>query len=434
MHSVKYVFTDTTETWQQMLWDTMTAEDQTEATQAWQKAEFAPGSASVEETDEAEVLAAEEDVEIGKAMAAFIRKDLKWTHRELHDALLTAGVSVPSVPSLRNYIAALHAQYGDADTGFLPQSFHSHTKKKIQEILRILGRTGTKLGGTLSDSKGVLAQRLAHWLNRVLAAGRAKPGSASEEDLDDEECIHDSSRKQKQTLVDPSGVELTAEQAESALGCTMATELDGGCKASGKRMAGGEAALTTPPKVAKVAVMPSPPEPCIETGSHGARVSKRSAASSGVSSGGVGDSKRVRRDSDHCKWCRLAFGCPNPIAAARDNGGPATLERRTSGAFECKICANIMELRRLTTEQRKQLLELLESQDQQALEDTEGYRQKYIKTANENGGGRVHRHDIGLGQKVVVAGYVVGVQGGVRSTRLQGSSQRNAVWFHLTAH
>ena len=234
MHSVKYVFTDTTETWQQMLWDTMTAEDQTEATQAWQKAEFAPGSASVEETGEAEVLAAEEDVEIGKAMAAFIRKDLKWTHRELHDALLTAGVSVPSVPSLRNYIAALHAQYGDADTVFLPQSFHSHTKKKIQEILRILGRTGTKLGGTLSDSKGVLAQRLAHWLNRVLAAGRAKPGSASEEDMAGDECIEDSTRQRKQTLVEhtqhpgeiPSGVEVTAEQAESALGRTMATELD----------------------------------------------------------------------------------------------------------------------------------------------------------------------------------------------------------------
>ena len=75
------------------------------------------------------MLAAEEDAEIGKAMTAFMRKDLKWTHRELHDALLTAGTSVPSAPSLRNYIAALHAQYGDAGTGFLPQSFHSHTKK-----------------------------------------------------------------------------------------------------------------------------------------------------------------------------------------------------------------------------------------------------------------------------------------------------------------
>ena len=123
------------------------------------------------------------------------------------------------------YISALHAQYGNSDMGFLPQSVHSHTKQKLQEILRILGRTGTKLGGKLADPKGVLAQRLAHWLNRVVAAGRAKPGSASEEDLDDEECIHDSSRKQKQTLVDPSGVELTAGLAERrALGCTMATE------------------------------------------------------------------------------------------------------------------------------------------------------------------------------------------------------------------
>ena len=177
----------------------------------------------------------------------------------------------------------------------------------------------------------------------------------------------------------------------------MATELDGGCKASGKSMAGGEAALTTPPKVAKVAkakaappeaAVPPAPEPYVETGSHGSRVSKRSAASSGVSSGGVGDSKRARRDRDHCKWCRLAFGCPNPIAAARDNGGPATLERRIVGSIECRICAHILNIRKLTTEQRKQLLELLEAQDQQALQETEWYRQKYIKTANENGGGR----------------------------------------------
>ena len=85
------------------------------------------------------------------------------------------------------------------------------------------------------DPKGVLAQRLAHWLNRVLAAGRAKSGSASEPDEDDEDCIHDTARKQKQTLVEhsyqpdevPAGAEVTAEQAESALGRTMATELDG---------------------------------------------------------------------------------------------------------------------------------------------------------------------------------------------------------------
>ena len=133
--------------------------------------------------------------------------------------------------------------------------------------------------------------------------------------------------------------------------------------------------------------MPSPSEPYVETGSHGSRVRKRSAASSGVSSGGAGDSKRARRDRDHCKWCRLAFGCPNPIAAARDKGGPATLEPSKKSGGECKICSNILNLRKLTTEQRKQLLELLEAQDQDALEETDGYRQKYIKMANENGSG-----------------------------------------------
>ena len=97
-----------------------------------------------------------------------------------------------------------------------------------------MGRTGTKLGGKLNDNKAVLAERLAHWLNRVLQAGRAKPGSASEEDMPDDECCQDRSRQRKQTLVEhtqrpgevPSGVEVTAEQAESALGRTIATELN----------------------------------------------------------------------------------------------------------------------------------------------------------------------------------------------------------------
>ena len=103
------------------------------------------------------MLEQEEDAEINKAMVAFMRKHMKWTHRELHDALLTAGVCVPAVPSMRNYVAALHEQCGNADTGFLPQSFHSHTKAKLQDILRILSRTGAKLGGKLSDLKCVLA-------------------------------------------------------------------------------------------------------------------------------------------------------------------------------------------------------------------------------------------------------------------------------------
>ena len=129
------------------------------------------------------------NVAIGNAMAAFIRKDLKWTHRELHNALVTAAVSVPLVPSMRNDVAAFHAQYGDSDSGFLPQCFQSHTTTHILDILRILSRTGTKLGGKLSDTKKVLSERLAHWLNLVLQAGRAKPGSASEDEMLGGECI-----------------------------------------------------------------------------------------------------------------------------------------------------------------------------------------------------------------------------------------------------
>ena len=68
----------------------------------------------------------------------------------------------------------------------------------------------------------------------MLQAGRVKPGSASEEDLPDDECCQDRNQRRKQTLVEhiqrpgeiPSGVEVTAEQAESALGHTIATELN----------------------------------------------------------------------------------------------------------------------------------------------------------------------------------------------------------------
>ena len=105
---------------------------------------------------------------------------------------------MPSVPSIRNYVAALHAQYGNADAGFLPQSFKSHTKDKLQRILRILGRTGLKLGGKMSDKKGVLAERLARWLNRVLAACRevlVEPSSASSDVSSDD--LGERSRTQK---------------------------------------------------------------------------------------------------------------------------------------------------------------------------------------------------------------------------------------------
>ena len=69
----------------------MSEEDQEAAIEAWRKADFTPVSDNVEADDARD--------EIEKAMVAFMRKRFKWSHRELHDALLAAGVAVPDVPS-----------------------------------------------------------------------------------------------------------------------------------------------------------------------------------------------------------------------------------------------------------------------------------------------------------------------------------------------
>ena len=110
----------------------MNEEDQAAANRAWHRAEFPPVSDSMEYQDESAVIEKEENEKLEKAMVSFMHNEMKWTHKELHDALLVAGVSVPAVPSMRNYFAALHAQYGNTDTGFLPQSFQSHKKEKLK--------------------------------------------------------------------------------------------------------------------------------------------------------------------------------------------------------------------------------------------------------------------------------------------------------------
>ena len=115
--------------------------------------------------------------------------------------LKRASRSLPP-QSMWNYIATRHAQYGHADAGFLPQSFKTHTKAKLQSILRILSRTGLKLGGKMSDKKGVLAERLARWLNRVLAAGREVPGEASGGEDDSADDLGERSCPQKTSLAE----------------------------------------------------------------------------------------------------------------------------------------------------------------------------------------------------------------------------------------
>ena len=81
----------------------------------------------------------------------------------------------------------------------------------------------------------MLAQRLAHWLNRAIDAGRAAPGSASDGEKSAGEMNFDERpRTCKAALAGhaaavgeiPDDGPVTAEQAESTLGRTMATELD----------------------------------------------------------------------------------------------------------------------------------------------------------------------------------------------------------------
>jgi hypothetical protein len=174
-------------------------------------------------------------------MKDFMAKTLKWTHKELHDAVVIAGISAPATLSMANYFAALHHQFGDDKLGFLPQNWQSHTKQRIQEVLRCLARTGLKLGGKLSE-KGVLAERLAHWLNTVLEAGRKAPRQKreghirdTEDDASDtEHGVEQKPQNSKQVLVEHTGgatdvppdAVVTPEQAESALGHVQATDHD----------------------------------------------------------------------------------------------------------------------------------------------------------------------------------------------------------------
>ena len=191
---MKIIFEEEPADWTQMLCEDMAVADKDAATEAWRNAEVRPVS------DGAELSEDEENNKIQERIVAFVRKELKWTHRELHDAVVVAGVAVPLIPSIRNYIAVLHAQFGHADTGFLPQSFHTHKKQTLVKILTILGRTGLKLGGTKSDRKGVIAERLASWLNTVLTAGRAVPEAASGDEDDSADDLGERPRPKKNTL------------------------------------------------------------------------------------------------------------------------------------------------------------------------------------------------------------------------------------------
>ena len=106
--------------WQSKQLKDMTVEEQQTAAKEWREAEE-PGSAS--QGDAAIRALSEEDADIQGRMKEYMTKTLKWTHRELHDGVVIAGISAPETPSLSNYFTALHQQFGDNTRGFLPQNF-----------------------------------------------------------------------------------------------------------------------------------------------------------------------------------------------------------------------------------------------------------------------------------------------------------------------
>ena len=232
--SVKYTFHEEPEPWHEKLWADMSRTDQDQALEAWSKSEVRPTPVSEEHIDE-DVRALEETQEkLREASLAFMRTQMKWSHKELHDAVVTATIATPSTPSMYNYLLALHNQFGDPQIARLPQSEQSHKKSILRSVLQVMARNGAKLGGKYKDNKPVQAERLAYWINKVFMAGQSADLEDSDESDEHLEFPGERLRPERSILVEhvstvgevPQDAVVTPEQAESALGRVVATELD----------------------------------------------------------------------------------------------------------------------------------------------------------------------------------------------------------------
>ena len=241
----RFVFEeDQSSRWMDVCFHAMSEEQQNAAKADWREAldkeenldPPAPGSGG-QPTDE--------DVdarEIRDRMRQFMRKDLHWEEKDLHDAVVLAGMAAPHTPSVLEYYKSLRQLYGASANAFLPQNAKTHTKARVIDVLRVLSRGGARLGG-LAGSKTVLAQRLATVLSWVIDAGRCvqRPKAHNDESGDaegqsdcnesEEPCLPP---PRKRYLVPvarsygdmPQDAVVDAAQAESALGHNLATELD----------------------------------------------------------------------------------------------------------------------------------------------------------------------------------------------------------------
>jgi hypothetical protein len=214
--------------WSEFLFEEMSAEQQKEAQEAWRESrdaiepEEAPGSASAHP-------GTADNEQVAK-MSRYMQRDLRWSHRDLHDAVRHLGFAAPRAPSMINYFRLLYAAMGDGGAAFAPQNARTHTKDRLSKCLRSLARGGAKLGGT-SGSKSVIAQRLATVLGWVRDAGCELPDQDSEAEGDEPfQCGHKPSRVlvpvARPIAEAPADAVIDAVQAESALGHLAATEYD----------------------------------------------------------------------------------------------------------------------------------------------------------------------------------------------------------------
>ena len=225
-HPIKFVFEEESaheDHWKMKTFEDMTDEDKEAAKTAWAAAEEAG-------QDEASVPDNADYQEAQQLVRQFMQRELKWSQKELHDAMVTAGLASPANPSLLQYFHLLHKQFSKVAHAHMPRAAQSHKKSRYVAILKILSRTGAKLGG-IKGNKAVLADRLAYWLNVVLERGRQRGGNEGAEDSEEELCAPP---VRKQVLLSrtctpgemPQDAIVDPVQAESALGHVQANELD----------------------------------------------------------------------------------------------------------------------------------------------------------------------------------------------------------------
>ena len=95
----------------------------------------ASGSAAVDFSASSSVTASQDAADIGTAMCNYMMRELKWSHKELHDAVVFSGMTVPYHVSMLSYSHLLYQQFENKHHASLLQSGKIHTSKQ-QHISR----------------------------------------------------------------------------------------------------------------------------------------------------------------------------------------------------------------------------------------------------------------------------------------------------------